>query len=781
MTIPVRELVEFTLRKGDIDFRYTGRQRGAQGTKAHQRIQKKYKEGDLSEVSISRTIEYEGMNITLQGRIDGIIFDEGQIIIDEIKSTRAPLDEIDEDFSQVHWAQGMVYAFLYSLENNLEEISVQLTYYQLESKEIKRIMRDFVHDELKEYVYENLIKNYIKWAIMIYQWRELRDESISTLSFPHDSYRVGQRKLIISIYKTIQEQKKIFVNGPTGIGKTVSTLFPSIMSMTEGNVEKIFYLTSKNTQREIVESTLYSLIEKQLKVKYTSLTAKEKICFKEQTKCNPEYCEYAKGHFDRLNGAIEDIFNNENTYTKELISQYAQKHTVCPFEFSLDLTLWSDFVLCDYNYIFDPRVSLKRFTEEKGKYVFLIDEAHNLVDRSRDMYSAELGKKQTLSLQKLIGKEHPLYNTLGKINKAFISIRKDEEFDKEKLPEDLMAGVNEFIYKGDKWLAQHNSEASFYDELLQYYFEVNNFIRIGEYYGENYKVIKVKNKDEIIVKLVCLDSSSYIKQSVENGVSSVFFSATLLPMSYFIELLGGHINEDYHMILESPFPEENGCMMICNQISTTYKNRQNSYEDICQYIYHTMKAKEGNYMIFFPSYEYMEKVYDIFVQNHPEVKTAKQSKSMTELERKEYIDQFDLGENIVAFAVLGGLFSESIDLRGDRLIGVVVVSVGLPKIGEERNLLKEYYDEINGKGFLYAYMYPGFNKVMQGVGRVIRSEKDRGVILLIDTRFAQYSYKNLFPKHWSKARLVKSVGELDENLSEFWKVSGKLNVERGKK
>ena len=768
ISISVRELVEFTLRKGDIDFRYTGRQRGAQGTKAHQRIQKKYKEGDLSEVSISRTIEYKDMNITLQGRMDGIIFEEGKVIIDEIKSTRMPLDEIDEDFSEVHWAQGMVYAFLYSLENHIEEISVQLTYYQLESKEVKKLIRSFDYEDLKVYVYEKLIKNYIKWAIMIYQWREFRDESIRTISFPHDRYRVGQRKLIISIYKTIQEGKKIFVNGPTGIGKTISTLFPSIVSIKEGDVDKIFYLTSKNTQRQVVESTLNQLLEAQLKVKYTSLTAKEKICFKEQTMCNPEYCEYAKGHFDRLNDAIKDIFTNEDTFTQKIISEYAQKHRICPFEFSLDLTLWSDLVLCDYNYIFDPRVSLKRFTEEKGKYVFLIDEAHNLVDRSRDMYSAELGKKQALSLQKLIGKNHPLYKSLGKINKAFIAIRKDEEFDQENLPQDLVNSVNEFIYKGDKWLAQHNSKDSFYDELLQYYFEVNNFIRIGEYYGENYKVIKSKNKDEVIIKLVCLDSSSYIKQSVENGVSSVFFSATLLPMNYYIELLGGLINEDYHMILESPFPEENACIMICDQISTTYKNRENSYEDICQYIYHTIKAKEGNYMIFFPSYEYMEKVHAIFVENHLEVETTKQSKSMTESERKEYIDKFELGEKITAFAVLGGIFSESIDLRGERLIGAIVVSVGLPKTGEERDLLKQYYDKINDRGFFYAYMYPGFNKVMQGVGRVIRGEEDKGVILLIDTRFTQNNYKNLFPKHWSKVKVVQSAEELDEKLSKFW-------------
>ena len=768
ITISVRELVEFALRKGSIDFRYTGRQRGAQGTKIHQLIQKQYKEGDLSEVSISETVKYNGMEITLQGRIDGVIFDEGNIIIDEIKSTRMPLDEIHEEFSQVHWAQGMVYAFLYCIENSIDEISVQLTYYNVDIKEVKRFKKSFNFEKLKDYLYEDLIKKYSKWANKLSEWKRLRDESINRLPFPYESYRLGQRKLVISIYKTIKERKKIFVNGPTGIGKTISNLYPSILSIEKGNTEKIFYLTSKNTQREIVESTIDQLLQGQLKMKYTSLTAKEKVCFKEQVICNPEYCHYANGHFDRLNEALEDIFDNENTFTKDIICEYAQKHKICPFEFSLELASWSDLIICDYNYIFDPRVSLKRFTEEKGKYIFLVDEAHNLVERSRDMYSAELGKKQVMNLKSALGKKHPLYKSLEKINKEFISIRKAEIFNETDLPQELLDFAYEFIYRGDKWLAEHNNEAVLYNELLHYYFEVNNFVRIAEYFGEHFRVIRKRSRDEVKVKLLCLDSSSYIKKSVENGISSVFFSATLLPIAYYMELLGGNVNDDYHIILDSPFSEENTCMMISNQISTTYKNRGNSYEDICHYIYHTIQAKKGNYMVFFPSYEYMDQVYDHFLESYPNLETIKQSKSMEDAGRKEYLEQFKQGSCIIAFAVLGGIFSESIDLQGERLIGTIIVSVGLPKIGEERNLIKEYYNKINHKGFQYAYMYPGFNKVLQGVGRLIRSEEDRGVILLIDARFAQQNYKQLFPKHWSNAKIVTSIDEVDEELNAFW-------------
>ncbi len=768
ITISVRDLVEFTLRKGDINFKYTGRQRGKQGTKAHQKVQKSYKENYTAEVTISSTIEFENFKITLQGRIDGVLTQDDAITIDEIKSTRVPLEEIEEDFNEMHWAQGMVYAFLYCNQHNYEQINVQLTYYNLDSKESKKFLKSFTYPELKEYVYKELLQKYIQWAFQMNKWRDLRNECIKGQEFPHKSYRKGQRKLIISIYKTIQEKKNIFFNAPTGIGKTISTIYPSIISMGQGSTEKIFYLTSKNTQKDIVESTLENLIQRNLKIKYLSMTAKDKLCFKDDTNCNPDYCELAKGHFDRINEAVEDIFLYHNAFTKEVILQYAQKHQVCPFEYSLDLALWSDIVVCDYNYIFDPRVSLKRFTEEKGKYVFLIDEAHNLVDRSRDMYSAELKKKEIVALRKKIGKDHPMFKSLGKINSEFIKIKKQDESNEKDKPEEFISTLQEYIYKADKWLAEHNSGVDFYNDILGFYFEVNNFTRIAEYFGEHYRVIITKYKDEVIIKLLCLDSSIYIRESVEQGIASVFFSATLLPLPYFIELFGGKINDDYHMVIDSPFPEKNMCLMICNSIHTTYKNREKSCEEIPKFIYKMHKGKIGNYMIFFPSYEYMEKVYEKFSEDYPDIKIMEQSRMMDDAQRVEFLEVFDQEKGIIAFAVLGGIFSESIDLYGDKLIGTVIVSVGLPKIGPQRDHLKEYYDEINAKGYQYAYMYPGFNKVMQGVGRVIRSEKDRGVVLLIDNRFAQSSYQKLFPEHWRNAKQVNTTDQLEHELQLFW-------------
>ncbi|MPW26589.1 ATP-dependent DNA helicase [Alkalibaculum sp. M08DMB] len=771
ITISVGDLVEFALRKGDIDFKYTGRQRGKQGTKAHQKIQNSYKKNKnyKAEVTICDTIDYNDFQITLQGRIDGVLEEEHGIIIDEIKSTRVSLDEIEEEFNEMHWAQGKVYAFLYCNQNHVENIEVQLTYYNLDTKEIKKIKKTFSYYGLKEYVENELLQNFIKWAFVINKWKEERDNSIKKQDFPHKNYRSGQRKLVISIYKTIKDNKKIFFNAPTGIGKTISTIYPAIISFSEGYVEKIFYLTSKNTQKDIVEATIENLCNNNLKIKYLSLTAKEKICIKDQPNCNPDYCELAKGHFDRINDAVEDIFCSEYAFTKDVITQYAEKHRVCPFEYSLDLSLWSDIVICDYNYIFDPRVSLKRFTEEKGKYVFLIDEAHNLVDRSRDMYSCEIGKKKVLNIRKNIGKDHPMFKILGKINSEFLKIKKQGDIDIKEKPEEFIYALQDYIYKADKWLSEHNSDVNYYDDILQFYFEVNNFIRIAEYFGDNYRVIITKYSDEVIIKLVCLDSSKYIRGSVEQGVASVFFSATLLPLPYFIELFGGKINDDYHMVLDSPFTEENMCLMICNHINTTYKSRESSYEQICELIYELYGGKKGNYMVFFPSYEYMETVYNMFSVIYPDIKIIEQLRSMDEVQRSEFLNVFDQEKNIIAFAVLGGIFSESIDLFGDKLIGTIIVSVGLPKIGVERDILKDYYNDINGRGFQYAYMYPGFNKVMQGVGRVIRSEEDRGVVLLIDNRYAQSNYKKLFPGHWKNAKYLDSKDKLNNELKLFWK------------
>ncbi|MFZ7131906.1 MAG: ATP-dependent DNA helicase [Eubacteriales bacterium] len=767
LKISVRDLVEFTLRKGSIDFQYRGRSRGVEGTKLHQKIQKGYGVKDQREVSISNTFHYKEFIVTIGGRMDGLLHEENKPIIDEIKTTRVILEAIEKDFNPMHWAQGMVYAFLYAKEKEIPSIGVQLTYCNVDSKETKRFTKEFSFKYLEDYV-QNLLHGYMTWARIILQWKEKRDHSIVNMSFPHAQYRTGQRQLIVSMYKTIQQGKKIFFNAPTGTGKTISVLFPALLNLPKGEVEKVFYLTSKNTQKEVVETTLKELQEKKVSIKYCSLTAKEKMCFMEEVQCNPQYCQYALGHFDRINGAIQDIFMEENTFDKNTIQKYARKHRVCPFEYALDLTNWSDVVIGDYNYIFDPRVSLKRYTEEKGNYLFLIDEAHNLVDRSKEMYSATIQKGQILSLKKNIGKKHPLYKELDKMNKEFITLKKVEDYDVKEKPAALLKQLQLFMYVADKWLAAHTGEAPYYNIILSLYFDINNFIRMGEYYDTHYRTLLNHFKNDISVKLYCLDTSMYIAQCVGNGISSIFFSATLLPLPYFMELLGGKFEEDYHMILDSPFTRENMCLMIYDEIKTTYKQRDETYEEICHGIQHAIRWKKGNYFIFFPSYAYMERVYEAFIALYPQVQTIIQSKMMSENERQEFLEVFHGENQVAAFAVMGGIFSESIDLQGEKLIGAIIISVGLPQLCMERDFIKAYYDDQKGKGFQYAYMYPGFNKVMQAVGRVIRSQNDKGMVMLMDERYTRKDYQKLFPKHWRHYTVVKDTGDIDRELEAFW-------------
>ncbi|MFZ7121400.1 MAG: ATP-dependent DNA helicase [Eubacteriaceae bacterium] len=772
ISISVRDLVQFVLRKGDIDFKYSGKKRANEGTKAHKLVQNSYGDDYISEVTISHIFEFDTISICLQGRIDGIIINQDEIIIDEIKSTRIDIGNLDEDYNELHWAQAKAYAFLYCLENGVQKISVQLTYYNIDTKQIKKIVKSYDIEQLKLYIEEFLLNEYCKWALTLSQWYKERNTSINGLRFPFSEYRKGQRKLTVAIYKNIKEKNKMFVNAPTGIGKTISTIYPAIKTIEDNIVEKVFYMTSKNTQKEVVEETLNKLYENGLMIKSLYITSKEKICFKDKQNCNPEYCEYAMGHFDKINAAIKDIFKTENIFNRKTIEFYSQKHKVCPFEFSLDLALWSEIIVCDYNYVFDPRVSLKRFSEEKGKFVYLIDEAHNLVDRSREMYSAKINKEEVLSRRRKLSKKHKLYKELSNINKALLTIKKqliDEDYkiDTEK-PEELIDQLKIFLYRTDSWLADNNTNEQMYQEILKFYFEVNNFIRISDFYGTNYKTCSYFENNDLTVKLFCIEASEFIKESVNNGISSTFFSATLLPLEYYMEVLGGDIKENYRMSLNSPFDKNKMQLMICNQISTTYKKRQESFESICNFLFHFINGNKGNYIIFFPSYEYLNNVYDSFINRYPNVNVIKQNTSMIDDERKKFIEKFDSDNNILAFAVLGGIFSEGIDLKGNKLIGTLIVSVGLPKIGIERNIIKDYYDKSNGKGYKYAYMYPGFNKVMQGAGRVIRTEDDKGVVLLIDERFTYKDYLFLYPEYWSNYKIVNSIDKMDKVLLDFW-------------
>ncbi|MCH5138966.1 ATP-dependent DNA helicase, partial [Clostridiaceae bacterium UIB06] len=544
-----------------------------------------------------------------------------------------------------------------------------------------------------------------------------------------------------------------------------------------GLVSKIFYLTAKTITRGVAEDAIIKMVHGGLELKVVTLTAKDKICFKEKSSCNPEDCEFAKGHFDRANDALNEILNKEKIINREVIVKYAKKFSICPFEFSLDLALWADCIICDYNYVFDPRVYLRRFfdTEEEGNAI-LIDEAHNLVDRAREMFSSELSKHPFLELKKIMkSKDVKIAKALDKINSCMVKLRKQCEVEEKNVYvqknqiEEIYPFLRRLISQSEEWLTKNN-EAEGYEQLLEVYFDSLAFIRISELYDERFITYIEKQGSDVRIKIFCLDPSYLLNECMKRGKAVVLFSATLSPIDYFKKILGGS-ESDYIIRLPSPFSVDKRKLLIADRISTKYKYRENSSLSIIEYIVAMISAKRGNYIVFFPSYSYMKKVYQEFCEQYPLINTMIQESNMEEEDREKYLSNFskDNEETLVAFAVLGGIFSEGIDLKGDRLIGTIIVGVGLPQLCLERDIIRDYFKEKNNLGYEYAYMYPGMNKVLQAAGRVIRTEEDKGSILLIDERFNSSSYKSIFPKEWYPNVSVRSVKDIQNNLTEFWR------------
>ncbi|WP_426350515.1 ATP-dependent DNA helicase [Alloiococcus sp. CFN-8] len=780
VSISVRNLIEFILREGSIDSGFMTSSRAVEGTRAHQKLQKinekefpKYQ----SEVYIKMRIPYKELNLVVEGRIDGVIELDGKKVIEEIKSTTRDLSLIEEDYNRLHWAQAKCYAYMHCEEMGLTEISVMLRYFSLATEEVKSFTKEYKKEELHDFFYDILDKYYL-WAENTLKWEKERNSSIEKVAFPFPYYRKGQRELAVASYGTIKEGKRLFVQAPTGIGKTISTIFPSVKALGEGRASKIFYLTAKTITRSVAEEAFQRLKGEGLKLKVLTLTAKDKICFcAGEASCSPEECPYAHGHFDRVNEALFEVITKEDNFTREIIEEYAQRYRVCPFEFSLDLSLWADSIICDYNYAFDPRVYLKRFFDNPSResYVFLIDEAHNLVDRAREMYSAELIKSDFLKLKKLMkGKAPKLYKALGEVNSEFIALRHlCEELGEvfhvsEKEPGDIYKPLRIFQREAEEYLSK-SAGTEGYEELLDLFFKVNSFLNITELYDSHYVSYIDLSDKEVRLKLFCMDPSHNLKQAMKRAKGEIIFSATLTPIDYFQDILGGDNQEDYRMKLPSPFPEENIHISVA-PISTRYKNREQTYEAVLNYIYTFITVKKGNYLIFFPSYAYLKEIHRRFSERFNDIPLLVQQEDMKEEEREAFLGSFraDNPDTLVGFCVLGGIFSEGIDLAGDRLIGAVVVGVGLPRLNPERDILRDYFQKEKGRGYEFAYVYPGMNKVLQGVGRIIRTERDKGAALLIDDRYLQGSYEKLMPQEWLPYKVIRSSMELKEELLSFW-------------
>lgn len=774
--ISVRNLVEFILRNGDLvsGSGTADKEAMLKGSRLHRKIQKQMGSHYQPEVSLKKDTEYDDLILRVEGRADGIFLQDEQFCIDEIKGVYKKLELMEEPVL-VHRAQALCYAWIYLDAHDLEKIDIQMTYAHLDTEVIKRFRETLTRAELKQW-YEELTDSYHKWLAYQIEWRKKRNESMENLEFPF-AYRKGQREMVSGIYHAISKKEQIFIQAPTGVGKTMSAVFPAVRAIGQGMAETVFYLTARTITRTVAQDAFEILRDRGLLFKVITITAKEKLCFCDKPECDPEKCPYAKGHYDRINDAVYELWTTEQSFDRETLLRHAQKWQVCPFEMSLDLAIWMDGVICDYNYVFDPNVCLKRFFGENvsGNYLFLIDEAHNLVDRGREMYSASICLNDVIETRKFVKPySQKLWKKLGKVKKQMEELRQNcGEWKVQEnagvLPISLLSVQGEL----DQLLEEPPAQ-EVVDGILDFYFEVRDFLNISELVDDNYVVYTAFDENgRFYMKLFCVNPAENLQKCLDKGNSTVFFSATLLPLQYYRKMLSTR-SENFGMYVESPFEQKKRCLMICRDVSSKYTRRgYEEYRKIAEYIARMSWQKKGNYMVFFPSYRLMEDVYQVYQDEFSVswVRCISQHASMTELEREEFLEEFteETEETLVGFCVMGGIFSEGIDLIGDRLIGAAVVGTGLPQVNCEREILKGYYDEKGEQGFDYAYRYPGMNKVLQAAGRVIRTKEDTGAILLMDERFLNRDYRNLFPREWNDA-CTCTLGNVEKHLQAFWDV-----------
>ncbi len=798
-TVQVRELVEFVLKEGNLggDNQFMGADRALAGIRGHQKIQRSRPEGYQTEIPIEYTFETPAFTLKIRGRIDGLLATEEQVILEEIKTIQG---RWDGQADPLHWAQAKLYAYVHAQKESLASITVRLVYLELETGRITELTESLNFTELSAF-FEQTTDVYLEWLHENHEWCVVRDQSIRKLPFPFPVYRRGQRELAVAAYRVLANGGRLFLAAPTGIGKTMSTLFPAVKALGEAKLERIFYLTARTVGRTIAEKACSDMRQAGLRFRSVTLTAKEKICVQAGHPCDPLTCPLAIGYFDRIKPALREALSREEI-TRSVLERVATQHQVCPFELSLDVSSWADAIICDYNYVFDPRVFLRRhFAEPGGAYGFLIDEAHNLPDRAREMFSASLEADELNDLRKAVKTGAPrCAKAFGKLRLELRRLCNPEDSGEEppetsdpatelnlfpastpgaavvqsksqpgtsrELPAKLIELAEVAEEEAEAWLVK-NESADFREDLLGLYFRLRTFRRTAELYDEHYVTLFGESTSPA-VRLFCLDPSHLLQEALMRGKAAVFFSATLTPLEYYRTLLGG-VPEDPVMQLSSPFPPENLAVLVQDRIQTTFKGRTESLGEVVETIAAMVQGRAGNYLVYFPSYQYLNSVLQEFQIHYPAIPVLVQKPGMTEQDRDAFLAAFAIehGEILVGFAVMGGIFGEGIDLVGERLIGAAIVGVGLPQLCTERDLIRDYFQDKAGSGFEYAYTFPGMNRVLQAVGRVIRSDTDRGVVLLIDTRFNETRYRRLFPPWWKYAR-VRHAASLREAIQQFW-------------
>ena len=786
INISVRNLVEFLLREGDIDDRkgsvdpFEAMQAGS---RIHRKIQNSMGPFYSAEVPLKFQIEYDDYSLGLEGRADGLVLDRdenGKVIaatVDEIKGMYMDVMTFEKPVL-VHEAQAKCYAYIVANEYQLANIEVQMTYVSLETEEVKYFKDSYSYEEIEEWFF-TIISIFKKWADFQYYHKMELLESVQGLEFPYE-YRAGQKKLVSDVYRSIYRRKILFMQAPTGTGKTIANIFPSVMALGQNLAERVFYLTAKTATAFAARDAYKLLTENGFEGKTIMLTAKDKMCMCDEADCNPVNCPYARGHFDRINDAIYEVITKETVITRDTLLAYAEEYVVCPFELALDVSTWCEGIICDYNYVFDPNVYLKRFFADgkNGEHIFLIDEAHNMVDRAREMYSESLIKEEILSIKryaKPVSKS--LVNALEKCNRIMLEYKRECDHDITVLDhiDSLLNACDNLQMILEQLFKKEIKFGIYQDEVLDFYFRLRNFTALAyQQDRDHYRIYCDFDEDKNFqLHLYCIDPSAQLQDRLRMARATVYFSATLLPIDYYKDLLCNE-KDVYAIYVDSVFDQANRMLLLGTDVTSKYTRRgDEEYLRYAKYIQIIVNAKQGNYMVFSPSYKFLEDIHEKYLSFNDSVDIIIQKQNMTEAEREEFLAEFDKNrtQSMVAFCTLGGIFSEGIDLVGGKLIGSIILGAGLPQVGNERKLMSDFFDENNKNGFEYAYLYPGMNKVIQAAGRLIRTKDDVGVIALLDERFRFSSYRKTFPREWNDATYT-TIDDISLKLTNFW---GKLS------
>lgn len=767
--IAVKDLAFFACQSGDLTNEFFSNRDLENGTKAHRYLQNKYNSDSQKEVYIKKEINFEQQSILLHGFIDGVLKEQDTIVLEEIKSTLKELDEIEDTERPEYLAQLKIYGYLYALIYDIQPIHLRLTYVSIVDYQTKAFDYLFKLDELEEFVC-SCLKKYMTWYLLQQDALSAKEQTIKTIRFPFENMRPGQRDMMRACFQTMKNKGILYCIAPTGIGKTMGTLFSSLKTLEKN--DKLFYLTAKGSGKNAPLQAVQLLASRGLKVKTIHLIAKKKICNAQFKNCKPEECPFAIGFFDRVKDATLELFSTQDIFDEENITKIANKHTICAFEFSLELSYYCDIVIADYNYVFDPRAHLIRYFEDDTYHPkVLVDEAHNLISRSKEMYSAEINEEDIRILRKVLNGYTP--SIRRECNKAIerISSYKENLAEQASYVEavndtELVVLLKNILTKCDELFTNHKKIAH-RDEALDIYFKLLNYTQIADYFGPTHRFIARLENDICSVEEFCLDASSYLLDTIHSSIKGiVFFSATLTPFEYYADLLTQ--GEGKFLELESPFDPKNLDIILNPSVSTRYKMREQSIDSIVEAIEAVTSVQSGNYIVFFPSYQYMNMVIEQIKDADYEILIQKNT--ATEQERSQMIEAFKNTDTCkVGFFVLGGVFAEGIDYVGDWLTGVIIVGVGLPMVCDRNNMLKDYFEVQYGNGFDYAYTYPGFTKVVQAVGRVIRREEDRGIAILLDERFAYLKYQELMPKHWQNRKMISDSYYLKKELQQFLK------------